>query len=102
MNRLADLVTVIAEILITPFLCTSLLLLHLSSLTLDPVVMIGFAQTAYSMSEEDPSGQGNTVMVCIVLTGELDDDVEVVLTTMSGSATGDSSVLLRNIITGWG
>ena len=41
------------------------------------------------MPEEDPSGQGNTVMVCIVLTGELDDDVEVVLTTMSGSATGD-------------
>ena len=60
-------------------------------------MIIGLAQTAYSMPEEDPSGQGNTVMVCIVLTGELDDDVEVVLTTMSGSATGDSSVLLRNV-----
>ena len=50
---------------------------------------IGFAQMMYSMMEEDASGNGNTVMVCVDLIGELDREVTVVLTTMSGSATGD-------------
>jgi len=76
-------------------------LLHLSPLTLNPVVNIGFAQTMYTMSEEDLSGQGNTVLVCIFLMGELDHGVEVVLTTMSGSATGYISVLLWNITHLW-
>ena len=53
------------------------------------VVRIGFAQMMYSMMEEDASGNGNTVMVCVDLIGELDREVTVVLTTMSGSATGD-------------
>ena len=50
---------------------------------------IGFAQTMYSVMEKDASGNGNTVMVCVDLIGELDREVTVVLTTMSGSATGD-------------
>ena len=78
---------------IIPVSCTSLLLLHLSPLTHNPAVNIGFAQTAYTTPEEDPNGQGSTVQVCIVLMGELDDDVEVVLTTMSGSAIGDTIML---------
>ena len=53
------------------------------------VVRIGFAQMMYSVMEEDASGNGNTVMVCVDLIGELDRKVTVVLTTMSGSATGD-------------
>ena len=53
------------------------------------VVRIGFAQMMYSVMEEDASGNGNTVMVCVDLIGELDREVTVVLTTMSGSATGD-------------
>ena len=81
------------EMSIIAFPCTSLLLLHLSPLTPNPAVNIGFAQTAYTMSEEDPNGQGSTVQVCIVLMGVLDDDVEVVLTTMSGSAIGDTIML---------
>ena len=55
----------------------------------NPVVRIGFAQMMYSVMEEDASGNGNTVMVCVDLMGELDREVTVVLTTMSGSATGD-------------
>jgi len=73
--------------------CTSLLLLHISPLTPNPDVNIGFAQMAYTTPEEDPNGQGSTVQVCIVLMGALDDDVEVVLTTMSGSAIGDTIML---------
>ena len=46
----------------------------------------------YSVMEEDASGNGNTVMVCVDLIGELDREVTVVLTTMSGSATGELSV----------
>ena len=53
------------------------------------VVRIGFAQMMYNVMEEDASGNGNTVMVCVDLIGELDRKVTVVLTTMSGSATGD-------------
>lgn len=56
---------------------------------------IGFAQMTYTLSEEDPLGQGNSVQVCIILMGELDDDVEVVLTAVSGSATGDTLMLLQ-------
>jgi len=78
---------------IIPVPCTSLLPLHLSPLTHNPAVNIGFAQMAYTTPEEDPNGQGSTVQVCIVLMGELDDDVEVVLTTMSGSAIGDTIML---------
>ena len=78
---------------IIPVSCTSLLLLHLSPLTHNPAVNIGFAQTAYTMSEEDLNGQGSTVQVCIILMGALGDDVEVVLTTMSGSAIGDTVML---------
>ena len=81
------------EMSIIPVPCTSLLPLHLSPLTHNPAVNIGFAQTAYTTPEEDPNGQGSTVQVCIVLMGELDDDVEVVLTTMSGSAIGDTIML---------
>ena len=55
----------------------------------NPVVRIDFAQMMYSVMEEDASGNGNTVMVCVDLMGELDREVTVVLTTMSGSATGD-------------
>ena len=55
----------------------------------NPVVRIGFAQMMYSVMEEDASGNGNTVIVCVDLMGELDREVTVVLTTMSGSATGD-------------
>ena len=61
------------------------------------VVRIGFAQMMYSMMEEDASGNGNTVMVCVDLMGELDREVTVVLTTMSGSATGDLFTLHINI-----
>lgn len=43
----------------------------------------------YSVMEEDASGNGNTVMVCVDLIGELDREVTVVLATISGSATGD-------------
>ena len=43
----------------------------------------------YSVMEEDASGNGNTVMVCVDLIGELDREVTVVLATMSGSATGE-------------
>ena len=46
----------------------------------------------YSVMEEDASGNGNTVMVCVDLIGELDREVTVVLTTMSGSATGELSI----------
>ena len=53
------------------------------------MVRIGFAQMVYSVMEEDASGNGNTVMVCVDLIGELDREVTVVFTTMSGSATGD-------------
>ena len=53
------------------------------------VVRIGFAQMMYNVMEEDASGNGNTVMVCVDLIGELDREVTVVLTTMSGSATGE-------------
>ena len=53
------------------------------------VVRIGFAQMTYSVMEEDASGNGNTVMVCVDLIGELDREVTVVLTTMTGSAIGD-------------
>ena len=43
----------------------------------------------YSVMEEDATGNGNTVMVCVDLIGELDREVTVVFTTMSRSATGD-------------
>jgi len=61
-------------------------------------VNIGFAQMTYTLSEEDSSGQGNTVQVCLILMGELDDDVEVVLTAVPGSATGDTLVLLQLLL----
>ena len=59
---------------------------------------IGFVQMTYTLSEEDPSGQGNTVQVCLILMGELDNDVKVVLTAVSGSATGDTLMLLQLLL----
>lgn len=53
------------------------------------VVRIGFNQTTYAAPEEDDSGEGYEVEVCINRSGELERSVAVYLTTASGSATGN-------------
>ena len=50
---------------------------------------VGFSQDAYSVVEEDENGNGNEVEICISLSGTLERDVAVYLTTASGSATGE-------------
>ena len=52
------------------------------------VVIIGFNQSVYSAPEEDDSGSGSEVDVCICVTGELERAVVVSFTTRNGSAIG--------------
>ena len=57
---------------------------------------VGFSQNAYSVVEEDENGNGNEVEICISLSGTLERDVAVYLTTSSGSATGEIHVHVCN------
>ena len=50
---------------------------------------VGFSQNEYSVVEDDGNGNGNEVEICINLSGTLERDVTVYLTTSSGSAIGD-------------
>ena len=50
---------------------------------------VGFSQDAYAVVEEDASGNGNEVEISIILSGTLERDIVVYLTTASGSAIGE-------------
>lgn len=51
-------------------------------------MVVGFSQLTYSMMEEDESGDGSVVEVCLVLTGGLQRRILVSISTMNGSAAG--------------
>ena len=53
------------------------------------VVTIGFSQTVFSVPEEDGSGEGYMVEVCLdVFSGQIDRTVIVTMSAADGSATG--------------
>ena len=51
-------------------------------------MIIGFNQSVYSAPEEDDSGSGSEVDVCICVTGELERAIVVSFTTKNGTAIG--------------
>ena len=56
---------------------------------INAVVTIGFSQTVYSVPEEDGSGEGSMVEVCLdVFSGHIDRTVIVTMSAADGSATG--------------
>lgn len=61
-------------------------------------VMVGFAQTVYSVMEDDEFGNGRTFAVSLTLDGEIDRTVTVLLTTSSGSAIGETVALLIDLL----
>lgn len=58
----------------------------------ESVIMIGFLETNYTTPEEDDSGRGALVEVCISIFSSgsqpIERDVSVYLSTMEGTATG--------------
>ncbi len=55
------------------------------------MVTFGFVQTMYSVPEEDDSGKGSVLKVCVELFASpsvLDRDVVIRVDDISGSATG--------------
>ena len=52
-------------------------------------VMVGFSQQVYSVMEDDESGNGLSVEVCLLFEGELERSVTVSVSTSDGSAIGD-------------
>ena len=53
------------------------------------MVTIGFSQTVYSVPEEDGSGEGTMVEVCLdVFSGQVDRTVIVTMSAADGSAIG--------------
>ncbi len=70
-----------------------------------PVVRFGFSQSVYPVPEEDASGEGYILEVCVELfSGELDREVVIRVEGQDGSAIGkqyniiSTVVLLLNII----
>ena len=56
---------------------------------INAVVTIGFSQTVYSVPEEDGSGEGTMVEVCLdVFSGQVDRTVIVTMSAADGSAIG--------------
>ncbi len=53
-----------------------------------PVVRFGFSQSVYPVSEENASGEGYILEVCVELFGELDREVTITLEDHDGSAIG--------------
>ena len=48
--------------------------------------MVGFSQQTYSINEEDESGDGSVVEVCLTLTGNLERNIAVSVSIIDGSA----------------
>ncbi len=59
------------------------------------VVMVSFSQAIYRVMEEDDTGSGMIVEVCIELIGELERTVDVYVSTSDGTALG--LLRVRNI-----
>ena len=54
--------------------------------------MLTFTQSSYFTAEDDGEGNGLTVEVTVLLTGEIDRPVPVYLTTMSDTAIGEHMI----------
>ena len=51
--------------------------------------MVGFSQQTYSINEEDESGDGSVVEVCLALTsGNLERSIAVFVSIIDGSSAG--------------
>ena len=61
---------------------------HIQPLTSLIGVTVGFNQSLYSALEEDASGKGSVVEICIDLFGTLERSVMVAISTMNGTAIG--------------